>query len=148
MKLVRDLMTTDPKFVTLNETVQKAARIMRDYNVGSVPVLDEIRALVGIITDRDIAIKIVAAGHSLDRPVEDCMTPNPESVPPDIYVDEAVKIMSQRQIRRLPVVENGKLIGMLSLADIALGLDDNEETEDTLDTISDDIYDREQRMWG
>ena len=114
---VRDVMTSNPRTVSPGDSIQVAARIMKEEDVGVVPIVDNGRT-VGIVTDRDIVIRAVAEGGS-DRAVREIATTDLVFVKPDSSTREAEKLMSERQIRRLPVVENGRLVGIVSLGDIA-----------------------------
>ena len=117
---IRDLMTTNVATCSRNATVVEAARQMQSQNVGSVPVVNGDR-LAGIITDRDIVVNCVAkGGDCATATVESCMTTNPVTVTPETDAHEAARLMASEQIRRLPVVENGKLIGICSLGDLAV----------------------------
>ena len=133
---VGDLMTAFPEALMQDDTIKKAAQMMRDHDYGIVPILDADEALVGVVTDRDIVVKAVADGHDPDTTVEKCMTVQPDTVTKDLLVQDALHLMNTRQIRRVPVVEYGKLIGMLSLADIARSeVPDGEKTK-TLESVS------------
>jgi CBS domain-containing protein len=141
MTVVRDVMARNPDFVGPNETLQTAARKMRDGDYGALPVIDaqnvnDSGVLVGIVTDRDLAIKALAEGHAADTPVEHCMTRDPDMVAPDTPLAQAVIVMSSRQVRRLPVMEFGRLVGMLSLSDIAGSSLSGEEKAKALTAIS------------
>jgi CBS domain-containing protein len=119
----RDLMTPQPQVVTGSEPVSHAARIMRDFNVGIVPVVDDRAHLHarGVITDRDIVIRCVAEGQPLDRPIEEFMTQGHlETVTPDTSVQEVMRRMGGDQVRRLLVVENRRIVGIIAQADVAL----------------------------
>src|SRR6476661_7739347 len=118
----RDLMTANPECVTADDTIQRAAQIMRDQDVGAVPVVDnrETMRLAGVITDRDIAIRHVAAGHSGNDRVRDHMSGNVRSVGPDASSDDVLNTMREAKVRRVPVVEAGdRLVGIIAQADIA-----------------------------
>jgi CBS domain-containing protein len=119
-KSVRDTMTTQPATVERSRPVAEAARIMRDQNVGSLPVVEEGR-LIGMITDRDIVIRLVAEGRELESTsVGDAYTDQPVTVEPEQDLDDALTLMARYQVRRLPVTEGDRLIGMLAQADVAL----------------------------
>jgi CBS domain-containing protein len=111
-----------------DDSVERAAQLMKDYNVGSIPICTN-NSIVGIVTDRDIALRTVASGDDGARQVKDVMTANPVVGTPDMDVHDAVRIMSEKQIRRLPIVENNNLVGMVSLGDISVEpkLQDNAE---------------------
>ncbi len=134
--IVADVMTTFPDAVDPDTSVRKAAQLMRDGDYGVLPVVNEGGSLVGIVTDRDIVIKVVADGHDTDTPVSQCMTPDPDTVPKDLPLEQALTLMSKRQVRRLPVVEYAKLVGMLSLGDVATSKETDHEKADTLAEVS------------
>ncbi len=118
----RDVMTSDPECVTPESSLQQAARLMRDGGFGAVPVVRDTtnREVIGIITDRDIAIRHVAEGHTSSCAVRDHMTSDIQLVRPDDDLDDVEDLMADEQIRRVPVVdENDSLIGMIAQADVA-----------------------------
>jgi len=116
---VSDLMTTDIDAVMPSSKISDAAEKMRNLNVGALPVLDQ-NKLVGIITDRDITIRATADGANPDSVmVKEVMSKEVYSVSPNMSLDEAAKMMAEYQVRRLPVVENEQVVGMLSLGDVA-----------------------------
>jgi CBS domain-containing protein len=125
---VREAMTPDPRTVDKATDVVKAARLMKEHNVGSLPVVEQdeiaggyvVNRLVGIVTDRDIAIRVVAEG--LDPKavrVEQVYSDQPATAVPDEPVDEALERMADLQVRRLPVVDEDRLVGMPAQADVA-----------------------------
>lgn len=117
---VQELMSRDPVLVETREPVSSAAQLMRARNIGVMPVCDGRGRLVGMLTDRDITIRCVAA--KLDpaaTPVEAIMSRGAVTAEPSEDVQQALEKMHAEQIRRLPVVRDGKLVGMLSLADVA-----------------------------
>jgi CBS domain-containing protein len=133
---VREVMTAEVVTVSPSTKVGEAARQLRDLNVGSLPVVDR-QELVGIVTDRDITIRVTADGLNPDEVmVKDVMTANPTTISPDQTVAEASKVMSQQQVRRLPVVENGKLAGILALGDVAIDPDTQDKAGTALTGIS------------
>jgi len=134
---VRDVMTSNPRTVSPGDSIQVAARIMKEEDVGVVPIVENGRT-VGIVTDRDIVIRAVAEGGS-DRAVREIATTDLVFVKPDSSTREAEKLMSDRQIRRLPVVENGRLVGIVSLGDIAVKEGKDSRTGDTLENISEGV---------
>lgn len=117
--IVKDIMATDIACVCSGDTLQKAAGLMKQHGVGSIPVCDKDK-IVGIVTDRDIALRSTASGESSHQKVKDIMSCHPTVGKPDMKVDDAAKIMSDKQIRRLPIVENDCLVGILSLGDISV----------------------------
>jgi CBS domain-containing protein len=123
-KTVAELMSTSPSSVSRQATAADAAKIMLEEDVGSVPVVDD-AYLIGIVTDRDIAIRVVAQGRDPKAtPVAEIATPDPHYAKPDESVDEAYERMAVWQIRRLPVVDDDRLVGMLAQADMVHELKD------------------------
>jgi CBS domain-containing protein len=134
---VRDAMTENPRSIGASASVVEAARLMRDEHIGSLPIIDE-EKLVGMITDRDITTRVVAeAADPQATPVGDVYSRDLISVEPDEDLDEALGLMARHQVRRLPVVENGRLVGIVAQADIALTLRENEtKTGELVEAIS------------
>lgn len=127
---IREIMSKDVACVQKDDTIERAAQLMKQYNVGSLPVCNSSEKIVGIITDRDITLRSVASGQDLHQKVCDVMTDDPVIGNPDMDVKVAAQIMSDRQIRRLPIVENNSLVGIVALGDISLepALQDNAES--------------------
>jgi CBS domain-containing protein len=116
---VREVMTARPRTLKASDPVVDAARLMRDDNVGSLPVVEDGR-LVGMITDRDIATRVVAEGAEVETTqVDSVYTRDPVTIGPDEDLDEALRLMARHQVRRLPVVEGDRLIGIVAQADVA-----------------------------
>src|ERR687897_3427522 len=133
-KSVRDTMTADPRSIGASASVVEAARLMREEHIGSLPITDD-EKLVGMITDRDITTRVVAeAAVPETTSVGDVYSRDLISVEPNHDLDEAVKLMARHQVRRLPVVENRRLVGMVAQADIALK--ENERTGELVGAIS------------
>ncbi len=133
-KSVRDAMTEDPRSIGATASVVEAARVMREQHIGSLPVIEDER-LVGMITDRDITTRVVAESAVPEMTsVGDVYSRDLISVEPNNDLEEALQLMARHQVRRLPVVENGRLVGMVAQADIALK--DNERTGELLGAIS------------
>ena len=133
-KSVRDAMTENPRSIGASTSVVEAARLMREQDIGSLPITDD-EKLVGMITDRDITTRVVAeAADPTSMSVEDVYSRDLVSVEPDEDLDEALQLMARHQVRRLPVVENGRLVGIVAQADIALK--DNEKTAQLVEAIS------------
>jgi CBS domain-containing protein len=133
-KSVRDAMTLDPRSIGASASVVEAARLMREQHIGSLPVTEDER-LVGMITDRDITTRVVAESAVPEAtPVGDVYSRDLISVEPNKDLDEALELMARHQVRRLPVVENGRLVGMVAQADIALK--ENERTGELVGAIS------------
>ena len=117
-KQVQDVMTSNPVTVTRSDTVVQAARLMESADVGSVPVVDG-GTPVGIVTDRDIAIRVVAKAKDPNlTTVGEIATGQPYYAAPDQDLDEALELMAYRKVRRVPVVSDGLLVGMLAQADV------------------------------
>jgi len=126
-KSVRDAMTENPRSIGASASVVEAARLMRDEHIGSLPITDD-EELVGMITDRDITTRVVAeAADPKMTSVGDVVSRDLISVEPDEELEEAVQLMASHQVRRLPVVENGRLVGIVAQADVALTLRENEQ---------------------
>lgn len=115
---VRDVMTPAVETIGCNDTIQTAAERMRDNNFGSMPVCDGDK-LVGVITDRDIAIRAVAEGGTVEQSVSAIMTPEIVHVSSDASTADAARLMAEKQVRRLYVIDNDKLTGVVALADLA-----------------------------
>jgi CBS domain-containing protein len=117
---VRDVMTENPASIGASASVVEAARLMREAHIGSLPITDD-EKVVGIITDRDITTRVVAeAADPTTTSVGDVYSRDLISVEPDTELDGALEVMARHQVRRLPVVESGRLVGIVSQADIAL----------------------------
>ncbi|XMB85887.1 CBS domain-containing protein [Mycoplasmatota bacterium WC44] len=116
---VRDIMTRNVSYVTVKSDITEAVNIMKSIDVGLVPVCDDNNNLVGVITDRDIVLRSVAEPNNANQHVGNIMSKSIVSVSPDTNAHEAATLMAQNQIRRLPVVENNKIVGILSLGDLA-----------------------------
>ena len=138
---IRDVMTPNPRTVTPDDSIQNAARIMRDEDTGVVPVVDNGRP-VGVVTDRDIVVRGVADGGELNRPVREVYTGAVVAATPDMSTREAAQLMSEHQVRRLPVVENDRLIGIVSLGDLAVKDARDRITGDTLEKVSEGVKER------
>ena len=135
--LVSDIMNRNAVSIFPNESVLKAAELLKSHNIGSLPVCDEKKHIQGIVTDRDIVIRCVAADKIPGAtPVSAIMTRRIVSVSPDVTITKAAELMSNAQIRRLPVIRNDKLIGMLSLGDMAKNTDCEMEAAEALTEIS------------
>ena len=120
---IRDVMTPEPVTVAATTTLEQAARHMRDAGIGNVIVLEG-ELITGILTDRDIVVRAVAEGWDTSQtPVGDVAIRELTTISPDEPVDAAVALMRERSIRRLPVVESGRPVGIVSLGDLALERD-------------------------
>ena len=109
---VKDVMTRNVAYINPASTVVEAAQLMQKHNVGSVPVCDE-NGIIGIVTDRDIIVRNIAHGKDPHQtPVKDVMTSEVTSVDPETEIRDVFGIMSEKKIRRIPVVENNQLVGL------------------------------------
>ena len=132
----RDIMTSSVTTASPGTSLHEVAVMMRDGDVGSLPVVDGNR-LVGIVTDRDIVVRGLAEGKEPSAPVSEAMTTEIFSVKPDDFVFEAIRLMGDKQVRRIPVVgDSGELAGIIAMADIALEMEDEREIAETLEEIS------------
>lgn len=138
---IRDVMTPNPRCVSPTDSIESAARIMRDEDTGAVPVVENGRP-VGMVTDRDIVVRVVADGGQLSQSIGDIVTTGVISATPDMSTREAAELMSEHQIRRLPVVENERIVGIVSLGDLAVKDARDRLTGDTLEKVSEGVKER------
>ena len=141
----QDIMSRNPATVTPSTRVRQAARLMKEQDIGIVPVVEEggsAKRLVGLLTDRDIAVRLVAEGRDPDTvEVRELMSDNPKTARPDDDVDKVMSLMAREQVRRVPIVdERGSLVGIIAQADVALEAKDEHKVqhkvEDTVERIS------------
>jgi CBS domain-containing protein len=135
----RDIMTANPQFVTTHDSILRAARIMRDNDIGLVPVVDDADScrLRGVVTDRDIAVRCVAAGHATDTRVSDLMSGDLVTARPDDPLEDVMGRMKSEQVRRIPVIDDSdRLLGIIAQADIALEGPGGKATGDIVERIS------------
>jgi CBS domain-containing protein len=116
--IVRDVMMTNPLSVDAGASIRQAAEVMRDNHIGDVLVVGD-GNLRGIVTDRDIVVRALADGRQPDTPVGDVCSPALTVVDAQAEVDEAADLMGRHAVRRLPVVENNEVVGIVSLGDLA-----------------------------
>ena len=133
----REIMTGNVTTATREMSLREVAILMRDGDMGSVPVTEN-KKLVGIVTDRDIVVRAVAEGKDAAMAkVSDVMTAEVFSVKAEDFVFEAIRLMGDRQVRRVPVTnESGELVGIIAMADVALETEDEREIAETLEEIS------------
>ena len=135
-----DVMTRDPVCCEPADPVTRAAEMMRQHDVGSLPVVDshDSRRLVGIVTDRDLVTKVVAGNRNVaSATVRDAMTTEPASCRETDEVERAVSLMADRQVRRMPVVdESGRLSGIIAQADVATRVNRDQTTGKLVEAIS------------
>jgi CBS domain-containing protein len=135
MQTVRDVMTTNVEYCTPLDNVYEVAVKMKDLNVGAIPICEDDK-LLGMITDRDLVIRGYAEKRSGSYEVTGVMSSDLITVTPNTSLQEASNIMSEHQIRRLPVVENGMLLGIVSLGDLAVNQMSDESAGHALSEIS------------
>ena len=136
MEKLSEVMSTDVQTISPDATIEEAAQEMRDGDFGVVPVVED-EELVGVITDRDIAIRAVAEGRDSSTPVREVMSEGVVWASEDDTVEDAARIMSDHQIRRLPIVDSEEhLVGIVSLGDFAVESSDIEPVVEALSDIS------------
>jgi CBS domain-containing protein len=140
---ISEIMSSNPRFVSPDTPVSEAARVMKEEDVGLVPVVERVGGaetrgrLVGVVTDRDIAIRHVAEGRSGDAPVSDVMSGGVLTCSPNDSVDTAMELMGREQVRRIPIVdERGALVGVLAQADLTRLANQDRKVEKTVEQIS------------
>jgi CBS domain-containing protein len=116
----RDIMTKKPECCTREQTARDAAEVMRDRDCGCVPVVDDAGRVVGIVTDRDLALRVIAGGKSIDTRLGEVMTASVECCGQDDDLRDVEQKMAELQVRRIPIVDaGGRCLGIISQADIA-----------------------------
>lgn len=140
MERAKDIMTKNPATVTPETRIQDAARMMKDENIGILPVVERSgsKQLAGVVTDRDIAIRCVAEGHDSSKcQVREAMSRDVQTARPDDAVEHVMKRMAKEQVRRIPIVDaSGELVGIVAQADIVREADDDKRAERTVEEIS------------
>ena len=121
-RTINEVMTHDPRTVETGDSVLEAARIMRDADVGNVIVVES-GQVAGILTDRGIVIRAIAEGRDASAKVGEVCTSGPTTLTPDQSIDDAVRLMREHDVRRLPVVQGGRPVGIVSLGDLAVEQD-------------------------
>ena len=139
MEKISDIMTDNVECCTLLDNVFEVAVKMKELNVGAIPIVDKDK-LVGMITDRDIVVRGVAEKHPGSTKVEDIMSSKLVTISADATSKEAANLMAEHQIRRLPVVEGDKLIGIVSLGDFAIRKLTDDQAKEALTEISEQNY--------
>jgi CBS domain-containing protein len=131
-----EIMTRNVRTATGDMSLQEVAAMMRDGDVGAVPVVEQGR-LAGIVTDRDIVVRVIADGGEASMPVSRAMTRELFTVGPEDFAFEAIRLMGDKQVRRIPVINaEGELKGIIAMADVALETEDEREIAETLEEIS------------
>lgn len=132
----RDIMTRSVATTTPDAEIRAVAALMRESDIGAVPVLDAGK-LVGIVTDRDIVVRVIAEGGDASTPISQAMSTELFTVSPDDFVFGAIRLMGERKVRRVPVVgDDGTLAGIIAMADVALEIEDEREIAEVLEEIS------------
>jgi CBS domain-containing protein len=125
-KTVKDVMTPTPLTLSADSSVSEAARAMRDKDIGVVLVVEDNQRLCGVITDRDIVVRAVAAGVNPDQtPLSKICSHELAEISPNALISDAVSLMRKKAIRRIPVMEGGKPVGIVSIGDLAIAQDPN-----------------------
>lgn len=138
--LVKEVMTPHVVSIAPEESAALAARLLARHGLGALPVCSAEGILRGMVTDRDIVVRCVAAGDDPERTrIAEIMTRRVLAAEPDRSVDEAARLMAREQVRRLPVQEHGRLVGMVSLGDVAVRPDYTMEAGEVLQEISQNI---------
>jgi CBS domain-containing protein len=134
---IQDVMTRDPRSVSPQTTAREAAQLMKAEDVGIIPVVDGSR-LVGVVTDRDLAVRVVAEGRDASTTVRDVMSSNRiATCRPEEDIDRAMETMAKEQVRRIPIVdERGALVGIVAQADVVRKAENDRKAEKTVERIS------------
>ena len=132
---IRDLMSTNVVSVSPQQSIQECAALMEQNDIGAIPVVEngEVR---GIVTDRDLTVRATAHGLAAHSPVSECMSQGIKVADANMDIHEAAALMGANQIRRLPVVENNQIVGMLAIGDLAIEDNYDDEAEVALSDIS------------
>jgi CBS domain-containing protein len=133
---IQDIMTTEVRTVGINEDICTVAEIMKDNNVGVIPVVDEQNYCIGLVTDGDIVIRGLADRKSASLRVKDVLSNKIISIKPDTDIKEVADLMAKEQIRRLPVLKDGKLVGIVSMADLATQISTKDEAGHAIAGVS------------
>jgi CBS domain-containing protein len=134
----REIMTSNVSVGTVEMSLQDVAKLMKDKDIGVLPVVESgTNKLLGIVTDRDIVVRAIADGKECSTKVSEVMTTELFTAKPDDFAFNAIRTMGEKQVRRVPIVnEDGILQGIVSMADIALEMEDEREIAETLEEIS------------
>ena len=132
----REIMTQNVTTASRETSLREVAVLMRDGDMGALPIVENGK-LVGIVTDRDMVVRAVAENKSSDTSIGDVMTAEIFAVKEDDFVFEAIRLMGDKQVRRVPIInEAGELTGIIAMADVALETEDEREIAETLEEIS------------
>lgn len=126
-KTAREIMTGNPEYIGENETLVDAARKLKQLDIGALPICGQDNRLKGMLTDRDIVVKVIAEGRDPSEcKAGELAQGKPVTIGADDPVEEALRTMAEHKVRRLPVIDGHQLIGMVSQADIATNIDDSQ----------------------
>lgn len=145
VKTVKQIMSTDCVTATIQDNLYELAVKMKQYDIGFVPIIDG-KKLIGVVTDRDLVIRGYAEKHSGSTAVAEVMTTDIDTITSETSADEAANLMALKQIRRLPVVDNGDLIGVLAIGDLAVREIFVNEAGDALSAISEQTHTHSQQL--
>jgi len=136
---IREVMTANPTTVSDRDSIRDVARIMKDQDTGVVPVCDDRNKIIGLVTDRDIVVRLIADGKDpLNAHVNEVMTKSVRKVHEDATVDDVLSLMSSSEIRRVPVVnKNDELVGIVSIGDISTQSGEHGKVGEAINDISD-----------
>jgi CBS domain-containing protein len=134
----REIMTSNVSVGTVEMSLKDVAKLMKDKDIGVLPIVEtETNKLLGIVTDRDIVVRAIADAKESSTKVSDVMTTELFTAKPDDFAFNAIRTMGEKQVRRIPIVNNdGILQGIVSMADVALEMEDEKEIAETLEEIS------------
>ena len=138
MTTVQEIMTRNVDYCTQEDNIYEAALKMKQDDVGMIPVLDSNQSLIGVITDRDIVIRCVAEKRPNSTKITDVISTHLVTGTQDMSIDEIEDLMASEQIRRIPIVENNKLVGVVSLGDLAVRRETDSKAGAALSSISED----------
>jgi CBS domain-containing protein len=148
MSTAKDIMTANPSCVMTSDTVEMAAQKMRQENAGSLPVVEDqgSKRIVGIITDRDIAIRVVAEGKDPQTRVDAAMSRNPVTAQADDSVDKVARLMADQKVRRIPIVDGQDcVVGIVAQADLATRTRNEDRVANVVEEVSEDSRKHSQR---
>lgn len=138
MTTVKEIMTSNVDFCTVKDNIYEAAVKMKQDDVGMIPVLDENHSLIGVVTDRDIVIRCVAEKRPNSTKITDVISTNLVTGTTDMSIDDIEELMASEQIRRIPIVDNHRLVGVVSLGDLAVRRESDLKAGIALTSISED----------
>jgi FOG: CBS domain len=138
-KQIKEVMSSPCITAALKDNVYELAVLMKQHDIGFIPIVEGTR-LIGAVTDRDLVVRGYAEKHSGSTAVETVMTTDVLTIPPDTTMEEAADLMAKHKIRRLPVVENGHLVGVVAIGDLAVRDAFIQEAGEALNEISEHVH--------